>query len=168
MGPMPGRLLVATTLLLDSNFHRTVILLLEHNEEGSIGVVINRPTEVPVDQALPGWEEAAVEPQVLFSGGPVEPTGVLGVGRDAEGDLGAAELELGPLAVGPVRLFQGYAGWSAGQLVAELEEGAWWVIEAEPSDIFSDDPGELWYEVLGRQKDRRSMFRFWPDDPRSN
>ena len=168
MDPLPGQLLVATPQLLDPNFHRTVVLMLEHNELGSLGVVINRPTEVPVLDALPGWEDVAVEPAVLFAGGPVEPTGVLGVGRSSDGTVVPAELERGPDEVGPVRLFQGYSGWSPGQLQMELEEEAWWVIDAEDDDVFADDPSELWYRVLGRQRDERAMFRFWPDDPRLN
>ncbi len=159
---------MATPQLLDPNFRRTVILILEHNDVGSLGVVLNRPTSVPVDEALPGWEEAVGAPPVLFAGGPVEPTGVLGVGRTPEGEIAPAALELGPGAVAPVRLFQGYAGWSPGQLDAELAEDAWWVIEAVPDDVFGDDPSELWYAVLGRQRDDRSRFGLWPDDPRLN
>lgn len=168
MEPTPGRLLVATPQLLDPNFHRTVILVLEHNDVGSLGVVLNRPTATDVAEALPGWERAVGEPAVLFEGGPVEPTGVLGVGRDEHGHIAPAELERGPDAVGPVRLFQGYAGWSPGQLEMELAEEAWWVLAAQPDDVFGDDPTELWYRVLGRQPDARSMLRLWPDDPRVN
>ena len=164
----PGQLLVATPILGESTFHRTVILMLEHNEAGSLGVVLNRPSAVAVADSFPGWEEATVSPMVLFEGGPVEPSGVLGVGRNNAGEVAPADLELGPAGVGPVRLFQGYAGWSPGQLAMELGEQAWWIIDAEDDDIFGNEPRELWYNVLGRQSDERSRYRLFPDDPRLN
>ena len=168
MGPAPGQLLVATPMLGERTFHRTVILMLEHNDAGSLGVVLNRPSEVTVAESFPGWEVATVEPTVLFTGGPVEPTGVLGVGRNSEGDVSPADLELGPMNVGPVRLFQGYAGGAAGQLERELAEDAWWLGDAHDDDIFGPEPQELWYRVLGRQPDDRSRYRLFPDDPRLN
>jgi len=168
MGLAPGQLLVATPMLGERTFHRTVILMLEHNEAGSLGVVLNRPSDVTVAESFPGWQDATVEPMVLFTGGPVEPTGVLGVGRNRDGEVAPADLELGPAEVGPVRLFQGYAGWSPGQLDMELAEDAWWVIDAQDEDIFGNEPGELWYRVLGRQSDDRARYGLFPDDPRLN
>ena len=168
MEPVPGQLLVATPQLLDPNFVRTVILILEHNDVGSLGVILNRPTTTALTEALPGWEIAAHVPAVLFAGGPVALGGILGVGTNSSGDVAPADLELGPDAVGPVRLFQGYAGWSPGQLEAELAEESWWLLDTAPDDVFGDDPAELWYRVLGRQNDSRSLLRLFPDDPKLN
>jgi len=168
MDPTPGRLLLATPQMLEPTFHRTVILMLEHNMVGSLGVVLNRPTEVRIADALPGWATAVGEPEVLFAGGPVEPAGILGIGRGLDGEISPADLDRGPSAVGPVRLFQGYAGWGHGQLDYELTEDAWWVVDSNPEDLFAEDPSELWYQVLGRLPDDRSMLRHMPDDPSLN
>jgi putative transcriptional regulator len=168
MEPSPGQLLVATPQLLDTNFLRTVILVLEHNDVGSLGVVLNRPTELAVTEALPGWEVAVMAPAVLFAGGPVERGGILGIGTNDSGEVVPADLELGPDDVGPIRLFEGYAGWSPGQLAVEIAEESWWVLDVDDGDVFGDDPRELWYQVLGRQSDSRSMLRHFPDDPSLN
>lgn len=168
MDPTPGRLLLATPQMMDPNFDRTVILMLEHNDVGSLGVVLNRPSEVPVSEALPGWEDAVMAPSVIFAGGPVEPTGILGIGRDMDGRVSPAELQEGPEVVGLVRLFHGYTGWGPDQLVEELAENAWWVVESAPGDLFNDDPAQLWYEVVGRLGDNRSMLRNLPDHPSMN
>ena len=142
--------------------------MLEHNDVGSLGVVLNRPSEVPVSEALPGWEDAVMAPSVIFAGGPVEPTGILGIGRDMDGRVSPAELQEGPEVVGLVRLFHGYTGWGPDQLVEELAENAWWVVESAPGDLFNDDPAQLWYEVVGRLGDNRSMLRNLPDHPSMN
>jgi len=168
MDPTPGRLLLATPQMLEPTFHRTVILMLEHNVVGSLGVVLNRPTDVRIVDALPDWATAVGAPEVLFAGGPVEPAGILGIGRSMDGEISPADLDRGPSAVGIIRLFQGYAGWGHGQLDYELTEDAWWVVESNPEDLFAEDPAELWYQVLGRQPDNRSMLRHMPDDPSLN
>ncbi|HEY6531234.1 MAG TPA: YqgE/AlgH family protein [Acidimicrobiales bacterium] len=79
--PLAGRLLVATPVIGDPNFHRSVVLLLEHGEGGTLGVVINRPTDVGLGDSLPGWAELAAVPGVVFVGGPVEQAGAIGLGR---------------------------------------------------------------------------------------
>jgi putative transcriptional regulator len=77
-----------------------------------------------------------------------------------------------PVAVGSdiseLRVFAGYAGWSSGQLEAELDAGAWWVLDAEPADVFSDDPDDLWSGVLGRQPGPLSLVAYYPPDPTLN
>jgi putative transcriptional regulator len=82
---LAGRLLVATPVIGDPNFHRSVVLLLDHGESGALGVVINRPTDVDLDESLPGWDELAPAPSVVFVGGPVEQAGAIGLGRLAPG-----------------------------------------------------------------------------------
>src|SRR5215472_17540791 len=169
---LAGRLLVATPMLGDPNFRRTVVLIVEHEaEQGTLGVVLNRPTKVPVDQVLEPWTELATSPSVLFSGGPVagdsalalalipgtdEPIGWHPLDGTAEPSrLGLVDLDAPPgllaSAIASLRVYAGYAGWSAGQLQAEIDEGAWYVLPAEPGDAFSADPERLWPAVLRRQ-----------------
>ena len=169
MKPTAGSLLVATPILADPNFARTVILVVEYDEsQGSLGVVLNRPTDIEIEAALPDWETSVVGPPVLFSGGPVEPSALLGLTRESGGGTHMAALEEGPGENAELRLFSGYAGWGPGQLEAEIAEQAWWVLPAEPGDAFAAHPETLWYEVLGRQRGRLSWYRHYPDDPALN
>src|SRR3954454_24133567 len=165
---LTGRLLVATPRLDDPNFRRTVVLMLDHGEEGALGIVVNRPLEVDVEAVLPAWQPYATLPGRLFQGGPVALDSALGVvavpGDDAEpmgvrriiGSLGLVDLDTPPQVVAGgvagLRIFAGYAGWSGGQLEGEISEGAWYVVDSEPRDHFSDAPHRLWREVLRRQR----------------
>ena len=173
---LKGRLLVASPVLGDPNFERTVVLLLEHGEPGAVGVVLNRPSELEVAEPLPGWASYAAEPRVVFVGGPVTPSGAICVARvsspDADGwtsvvgNLGVFDLEKDPLLAGrPVeelRVFGGYAGWGEGQLEGEIEEGAWFIVDVEPRDVFSPAPEGLWRAVLRRQQGRLKLFASFP------
>jgi putative transcriptional regulator len=174
-----GRLLVATPDLQDPNFSRTVVLMLEHSEEGALGVVLNRPLELPVSEVLPDWAASATAPACLFVGGPVSPTSVIGLGR-GHGDgaqplfdgLATLDLEADPLESAPdldgLRVFVGYAGWAARQLDDELTAGGWIVVDRLPDDPFSTDPSNLWRAVLRRQGGRLAMFATAPEDPSTN
>ena len=162
-----GMLLVATPALLDPNFADTVILLLDADGDGALGVVLNRPSPVPVGEVLRPWDDVVSEPEVLFHGGPVSTEGALAVAllRDEDdppvgfrgvlGRLGLLDLdtplELVEGSVDRLRIFAGYAGWGAGQLDAEVEEGSWYVVPAQAPDVFRADPTELWRDVLRRQ-----------------
>jgi len=176
-------LLVATPLLGDPNFERTVVLLLEATEEGAVGVVLNRPSETGLVDALPGWATRAADPAVVFVGGPVDQTAAIGLARgdgtDDDGpvtpvlaDVGILDLgregEIETLAVDAVRIFAGYAGWGPGQLEGEIDQGAWFVVDATPDDALSSDPEELWRSVLRRQQRDLAMFAAFPDDPSMN
>lgn len=184
-----GQLVVATPSLLDPNFARTVVLLLQaDDDDGALGLVLNRPTGTDVAEVLPDWAPLAAEPQVVFVGGPVQPNGAicLGRGRSAgqpvaaysvlEGvpgsSLGTVDLDSPPeelaAAVSGVRLFAGYAGWSAGQLEAEVAEGAWWVLDALPDDAFAAEPETLWQRVLRRQGPPIAFAASYPEDPTLN
>jgi putative transcriptional regulator len=178
-----GRLLVATPTLYDPNFFRTVVLVLEHGEEGALGVVLNRPSETLVAETLPDWSSLASHPGVVFVGGPVAREGAIGLARaetadHAEGwaplfghlgtvDLGRPPLEL-PVSVQNLRVFAGHAGWSAGQLDGEVESGGWFVLDAAPDDVFTAEPGVLWASVLRRQGGRLAMFATAPAHPSQN
>ncbi|MFJ9924449.1 MULTISPECIES: YqgE/AlgH family protein [Streptomyces] len=184
---LTGRLLVATPALADPNFDRAVVLLLDHDEEGSLGVVLNRPTPVGVGDILAGWAELTGEPGVVFQGGPVSLDSALGVAvvpggangegaplgwRRVHGAIGLVDLEAPPELLAPVlgslRIFAGYAGWGPGQLEDELAEGAWYVVESEPGDVSSPAPERLWREVLRRQRSELAMVATYPDDPSLN
>lgn len=159
-----GRLLVATPSLADPNFSHSVVYLLDHSDEGAVGIVVNRPSDVEVADALPRWEPVTSRPRVMFVGGPVQPEAVVGLGRgQAENELlqevsdgvGVVDLRADPLLlIGDLdkfRLFVGYAGWGQGQLEVEVEEGGWFVVDADPEDVFAEDADELWVRVLSRQ-----------------
>lgn len=191
---LTGRLLVAAPALSDPDFDRAVVLLLDHDEEGSLGVVLNRPTPVGVGDVLASWAGLAGEPDVVFQGGPVSLDSALGVAvlpggggpspgsrsragdpvgwRRVHGAIGLVDLDTPPEllapALGALRIFAGYAGWAPGQLEAELTAGAWYVIESEPGDISSPRPENLWRAVLRRQRGELAMIATYPDDPSLN
>jgi putative transcriptional regulator len=160
------------------------VLLLDHSDEGALGIVVNRPLEVDVAAVLPNWQPYATAPGRLFQGGPVALDSALGVvavpGDDAEpmgvrriiGSLGLVDLDTPPqVVVGGVaglRIFAGYSGWSSGQLEAEIGEGAWYVVDAEPRDPFSDAPDTLWRQVLRRQRGELALVSTYPEDPALN
>ena len=170
-----GQLLVAAPVLSDPNFHRTVVLIAEHGDEGAMGLVLNRPTDTSVGDALPELSPIAGEEEPVFVGGPVSTGSVLAV---AELDAGTDNKPHQPIMIHralfgsmPVRrgrIFVGYAGWSAGQLESELEEESWLVLPAEPDDLFSDDPDGLWSSVLRRQGGPYALLSLMPPDPSLN
>lgn len=177
-------LLVATPLLLDPNFADSVVLLLDVDDSGALGVVLNRPTPVAVADVLPDWRDTVSDPEVLYQGGPVTPEGALAVAfvrpgtelpvgfRVVLGRLGLLDLDTPPeLLEGGLeglRIFAGYAGWGAGQLEAEVDEGSWYVVPAEAGDVFRDDPTELWRDVLRRQPGELAWHTTRPIDPTLN
>jgi putative transcriptional regulator len=186
---LTGCLLVATPVLADPNFRRTVILVVEHEvEEGTLGVVLNRPTDVPVDRVLESWSELTTGPSVVFKGGPVAPNSALALalvpgdaeplgwhaldGAAALSRLGLVDLDAPPDLLAPainrLRVYAGYAGWGPGQLKAEIDEGAWYVLSAEPSDPFAGEPEGLWASVLRRQGGEMAFTATFPDDPGLN
>ncbi|WP_432482519.1 YqgE/AlgH family protein [Kineococcus esterisolvens] len=190
MSPLPpaaltGRLLLATPSLTDPNFQRAVVLVLNHDEDGALGVVVNRPLEVDVDAVLPGWQAFTTAPGKLFQGGPValdsalglvavpgdrpDPAGVRRVfGSVGLGSVGLVDLDTPPEAVvdelAGLRIFAGYAGWGAGQLEGEIAEEAWFVLPAEARDAFSDSPERLWSDVLRRQGGDLALVASFPAD----
>jgi len=182
--PLTGKLLIASLRLTEPTFFRTVILVCAHDENGALGIVLNRPLRTePVAKHLPQFEPLVKAPAVVFSGGPVEQTAALALGRwkpvlDAPtpklviGRAGLLDLsrpaeELAP-GLEEVRVFAGYAGWSAGQLEGELQEESWFVVDATEDDAFSREPETLWRDVLRRQHGKLAMFAWAPKDPAVN
>lgn len=181
--PLSGKLVLATPKLLDPNFNRAVVLICRHDANGAFGLILNRPLrDAPVAAHLPAWAEFAAGPPVMFLGGPVEPAMAFGLaGGDVEPALGQVPVIDGLSQVdlaGPppsawvtnrtVRVFVGYAGWGAGQLDGEIDAGAWFAVEAEPSDALTSEPETLWQTVLRRQPGPLAMFAFAPADPSAN
>ena len=179
-----GMLLVATPALLDPNFADTVVLLLDVDDQGALGVVLNRPSGVPVAEILEGWDELVAEPEVFFQGGPVSTQGALAVAtlraeddvpvgfRAVEGKLGLVDLDT-PLellegSLEGLRIFAGYAGWGAEQLVGEIEEGSWYVVPSQVADVFRLDPTDLWRDVMRRQPGELAWHSTRPIDPDLN
>lgn len=171
---LKGSLLVAAPSLLDPNFRRTVVLVAEHGDDGAMGVVLNRPSETPVADAVPELAGLAGETEPVFVGGPVAIDSLLALAEVDEPD--DDEVVVGSIAFvhDPYvdarrgRVFVGYAGWSPGQIEAELDEEAWIVVPAQPDDVFSDEPDELWSVVLRRQGGPLALLATMPPDPSLN
>lgn len=165
---LTGKLLVATPALDDPNFARTVILLVEHNEEGAVGLILNRVTDEPAGRYLPLWESHLVPPGLVHVGGPVQPEVAIGLGRSSDPDdlagLTLVDPSDPPDDSSPrIRVYAGYAGWSPGQLESELTTDSWYVLEAAPDDAFGEPDG-LWRRVLRRQPGLLGATALFPDD----
>lgn len=177
-------LLVAAPTLVDPNFAETVVLLLDVDDDGALGVVVNRPSPVLVGDVLDGWGDVVAEPEVLFRGGPVSTEGAIAVGRLAHpgrepegfrgvaGALGVVDLDAPAEVVGAgladLRIFAGYAGWGAGQLEQEVAGGDWYVLTARETDAFRADPASLRRDVLRRQPGELAWHATRPADPEQN
>lgn len=167
-----GSLLVATPLLVDQNFDRTVVLVCSHDESGAFGLILNRPSDLPVAAHLPAWSHVA-DPSV-YLGGPVQPETAIGLGlgipapgTEVLGDVGLIDVARAPEdhpGVRRARIYAGYAGWSAGQLEAEIADHAWFVVDGSSADVFSE-VDDLWSQVLKRQRGSLALFASYPQDP---
>ena len=163
-----GKVLIASRALGDPNFVQTVVLLAEHSDQGSMGLVINRRSEIPVSTVFPHlartWKAA------VFIGGPVAPTGILALLRSTSPpdesrriveDLYVVTAR-DPLeslvkrgaGLTHFRLYAGYAGWGAAQLERETAQGAWHVLSSDPSIAFDADPATLWDREIRRTEAR--------------
>jgi putative transcriptional regulator len=181
---LKGKLLVAAPTMREPTFCRTVISLLEHNRDGALGVVINRPGDAALLDVVPPVAELASQPAVLFAGGPVEPQAAIALGvvtsnnapsegwRSVLHPVVTVDLEADPTVLATslceLRVFAGYAGWSAGQLEGEIAHGAWYVVDSLPADAFDAWPDRLWSNVLRRQPWPLSAVSTCPLDPAMN
>lgn len=173
--PLSGVLLIASPSLGDY-FHRTVVLLVEHSGEGSFGLVLNRPSDATVGDAVPELAESIGTEHVLHSGGPVQANAVTSFGEYADpaeatklivGAVGMVDLDAPP-ELERLRVFAGYAGWGPGQLEAELEAEGWILDEARVEDLFAQPDGDLWSKVLERKGGEFSLLARMPADPSLN
>jgi len=181
MESLRAQLLVASPQLMDPNFARTVVLITEHNDDGAMGIILNRPATTTVTDAAPELEDLVEPGEDVFVGGPVQPSSVIVlaewedfdkvtvpvfdgigfVGADADPD------ELGR-TVSRARVFAGFAGWSPGQLEMELERDDWILEPALPEDVFAADPEQLWSDVLERKGGEYALVARMPLDPSLN
>ena len=192
--PEAGLLLVSAPTL-DDPFHQSVILLLEHDESGTLGVVLNQPTTLDVASVLPTWRDHLTGTPHLFQGGPVALDSALGLaalgstapeadqGREPEepegfrrvfGPVGIIDLDVPADTLVPhlraLRIYAGYAGWAPGQLEDELDRGSWAVIAPHDpvGDAFLADPDQMWSAVLRRAGGTLAWWPRHPGDPSSN
>jgi putative transcriptional regulator len=176
-----GQLLVAAPTLLDPNFARTVVLIAEHGDDGAMGVVLNRPGELEVADAAPVLADLVEPDAVVYVGGPVQPTGVVIVGQFNDPEQAAVQVfdDVGFVAGEPdfdelpeelrrARVFAGLAGWSPGQLEAEIEREDWILEPAIDEDVFTDSPDALWSTVLERKGGSFTLLARMPLDPSLN
>ncbi|NLA34881.1 MAG: hypothetical protein GX868_04230 [Actinobacteria bacterium] len=172
-----GSLLIARPEVDDPHFRRAVVYLVDHNDEGAFGVVINRPSEIDLDQHLDLPAGLTNPPAVFFEGGPVDDNAVVALGSEnltpprlididalLNGDLDAPS---------QLRFFAGYSGWSAGQLDAELAADSWFVVAVrraadDHDDIFGSDPANLWRTVLRRQPPPLAALALYPENLMAN
>jgi putative transcriptional regulator len=181
MPPRAGVLLIAQTSLLDPNFGRSVILLCEHSDEGTFGLVLNQRLDLGVRDLVDdiGWDAA------LHKGGPVQPNTLHFIHRDASLDIGSQEvlpgvywggsfdglsdaLASGQIAPDAVRFFVGYSGWGRGQLAGEIERDSWYLAAATPPLVFCEDPRNHWRLVFREMGPEYALLAHFPDDARLN
>jgi putative transcriptional regulator len=181
-----GLALVAAPALRDPNFHRTVVLVIEHCAAGTLGVVLNRPSEVPVCDVLPLWGPYTTVPQALYFGGPMGQrarlcVAALPAGLDAEhtegvtrvrGSLALVDLGGDPDLMAPrlrgLRVFTGYASWDEGQLAGQIQHGDWIVVPALPDDVLAPPGTDLWGRALRRQGMPLALLATYPAEPALN
>jgi putative transcriptional regulator len=173
---LQGQLLISSPLLQDPNFRRTVVLMTHHDDEGAMGLVLSRPSEIRVADAVPELADLPGD-ELVYVGGPVQPEAVVVlVEHESEPELPIvgniafmqAEADLDELDTVRARVFAGYSGWGPGQLEGELEESSWIVVPAEPDDAFAPDPDELWRTVLQRKGGKFALIATMPYDPKLN
>ena len=166
MSPSRGKILVSNREMRDPRFAQTVVLLIKHGENGTMGLVINRRTKLTLSEALPQLERRADRPEFLFMGGPVQLQAISvllrsksqqdGSRRVLEGIYFSNNASLLKRIIGGespgsrFRAFAGYAGWAPGQLDQELKRGDWHVLQAEADDVFREPPSEIWPELIRR------------------
>ena len=182
MDSLRGRLLIASPVLVDPNFHRTVVLIAEHTDDGAMGLVLNRPAETLVADAVPDLTDLADSGAPVYVGGPVASDSVIVLAEfdepslagvlidDDLGFVGRSGPDLGDVAGGVrrARVFAGHSGWGPGQLEGELEEDAWIVEPPRREEIFSEDPEQLWGAVLRRKGREYALLSTMPPDPSVN
>jgi putative transcriptional regulator len=159
----PGLFLYAAPGIADSRFAESVVLLIRHGSDGSMGLVVNRPTDMPLEEALEDVHEARGSKLRAFWGGPVQPEAILALVRAPAASPGAqavlpdvhltgdladvrAALE-GQDAASRLRVYTGYTGWAAGQLAVEVRAGVWVLDKADAASVFAPDPSKLWPRV---------------------
>ena len=180
----PGTLLVAGVNTTDGVFDGTVVLILDSDEGGTVGVVLNKLTDIDLVKALPQWAHQVSAPDSLFNGGPVSQQGAVCLASPTQAadeppgwrrlfdNVGLLNLdtpvEIADGAYSDLRIFAGYAGWDAGLLEAELARELWHPVRALPGDPFDPDPDTMWRRVLRRQGGDLGLLSTWTAEPEYN
>ncbi len=178
----PSRILVASPTLLDPNFYRSVVLLMAHNDDGALGVVLDRPLDLAAAEYVEDWVAVLTPPSRVYEGGPVQRETAIGVARRTGfgptdswepvlGSLGFVDLSKTPSdfpGIQDLRVFSGYAGWDAEQLDLEIALGSWFPVSATVDDVFDPVPRTLWNRVLRRQNSGLALYAYYPSDLRLN
>jgi putative transcriptional regulator len=178
---LAGQLLLAAPNLADPNFARTVVLIGVHSSEGAMGLVLNRPSELTVGEAVPELEGAVAREEPLYLGGPVQTSAIVclaefldpaGAGLLVLGRIGfpSRDTDLASLSdsTGRTRAFAGFAGWGEGQLEGEISDGDWIAAAALAEDVFTDSPADLWSRALVRKGGSFALLARMPLDPSMN
>ncbi|MEA5120743.1 MAG: YqgE/AlgH family protein [Propionibacterium sp.] len=182
--PRAGELLVSTSGGNQEFFDQSVVLLLDCDHDGALGVTLNKLAGTSLEAVLPDWTALVAPPRVLFAGGPVSPQGAVCVAklqdpteeppgwRPVIGDIGLLHLDT-PVEIASggytdLRIFAGYSGWAPGQLDEELARGAWFRMPSRDEDIFTADPTSLWRRILRRHGGTPALLSTWPKDPELN
>jgi putative transcriptional regulator len=173
-----GQLLIASPVIVDPNFRRTVVLMTHHDEEGAMGLVLSRPSPLSVADTVPGLADLPGA-DCVYVGGPVQTDVIVALVELDEPDADVPTIignvgylpgdgEADDLEIARVRVFAGYSGWGPGQLEEEMAEPSWIVVRAEPDDVFAPDPDELWRTVLYRKGGKYALIATMPFDPSLN
>lgn len=180
MESLRGSLLISSGGLYDPNFRHTVVLMGEHGADGALGVILNRPLDMTVADAIPALGDYVGPGEVLYEGGPVQPTGPVLVAELDDPELadlsvfGHVGFLVGDLDdeilphIRRARAFVGYSGWAPGQLEAEMMEDSWIVDPARADDVFTEYPDLLWSQVLQRKGPEYHRMSRMPYDPTMN
>jgi putative transcriptional regulator len=174
-----GKLLIAGAGLFDPNFRRAILLIAHHDEEGAMGVILNRPADVTVGETAPELAALVGPTERVFLGGPVQPQAAVVLAEfddptragviafDSIGFLAGED----PATVAGIhrgRVFVGHAGWGPGQLEEEMEVDSWLTEPARPEDVFTPDPEGMWARVLRRKGRDFEILATMPFDPSTN
>jgi putative transcriptional regulator len=180
--PDRGKILIAEPLLGDPNFERSIILLADHNEEGSVGFILTRKVEIDFDELVIDFPPFEAH---IFEGGPVQDDNLFFIHRKGNllpgsekiidgvfwgGDLETLKELIAVGLIGPddIRFYLGYSGWSSGQLKEELDQKSWLVADSDPSFIFSENADELWSLVMKQLGGEYPLWHNAPLDPNLN
>jgi putative transcriptional regulator len=181
MDSLQGQLLIASPTMSDPTFARTVVAIANHDADGALGIVLNRPSDTEVAEAVPELEGVVETDEVVFVGGPVQPASIVvlaefedpgeaaflvveGIGLVSD----ATGLDRLDTATARRRIYAGYTGWGPGQLESEVEREDWIVEPALPQDVFDDEPLDLWTRVLERKGGQFRLLARMPIDPTVN
>jgi putative transcriptional regulator len=181
MDSLHGQLLIASPTMSDPTFARTVVAIANHDADGALGIVLNRPSDTEVVEAVPELEGVVDGEEVVFVGGPVQPASIVVLAEFEDPDeaaflvvegIGLVSDRIGldrlDTATARRRIYAGYTGWGPGQLESELEREDWIVEPALPEDVFDDDPLDLWTRVLERKGGQFRLLARMPIDPSVN